>query len=148
MISDELLWAIFHFVAVVSIVALFFFVIMPRVTRTIKIPPRYNGNVPSGDIGTFNGIGISLLGEFRYDIRIQTYVTYEFVSLIIPLFPTNCYRVRLIEDYRINHKRSTQKFHIYGTEKWHWFEVLSIYLMGFSGIALLVVFINLMQAIF
>ena len=148
MISTELLWAIIHFVIVLLFVALYFFVVMPRVTRTIKIPPRYNGKVPSGDIGTFNGIGLNFLGDYRYDWKTRSFVTYEFFTLLIPIFPTNCYRVRLLQDYSENHKTIVRKYHIYGTEKWHWFEVTSVYIAGFSGIALLVVIINLFQAIF
>ena len=148
MISTELLCAIIHFVVLLLFVALYFFVIMPCVTRTIKIPPRYDGNVPSGDISTVNGLGFSFFGDYRYDMKTQSYVTYEFLTLIIPLFPINCYRVKLLQDYNENHKTTIRRYHIYGTEKWHWFEVMSVYVGSFSGIAFFVIIINLLQFIF
>lgn len=146
--SQELVYAIINLAVVVTIVAVFFLVISPRITKHINIPPRFDGKVPSGDIGTFNGIGLNFLGDYRYDWKTRSFVTYEFFTLLIPIFPTNCYRVRLLQDYSENHKTIVRKYHIYGTEKWHWFEVTSVYIAGFSGIALLVVIINLFQAIF
>lgn len=146
--SQELIYSIINLAVVAVILALYFVIIMPRMEKFINIPPRFDGKVPNGDFGTFNGIGLCLLGDFRYDWRTQTMVKYEFLTLIVPLFPTNCYRAKITQEYSVNHKRHITKYKIYGTEKWHWFEVLSIYVMGFGGLALLVAVINLLQAIF
>lgn len=93
---------------------------------------------PANDIvppslGTVNSIGITCMGIFR-DIG-ETHVSYFFVSLLVPIIPIGCYRVK--EGITTSGKdgafrKVTTPYKIYGSEKWNGLEILQIYLYTYS----------------
>lgn len=89
----------------------------------IKVP---NGESP-GNLGTTNGIGSTLLGGFRsYN---DSLVFYDFICLIIPLFPIGCYRAVPGETSKKGKTTSTS-YRFYGSEKMKGLEILQIYMVS------------------
>lgn len=102
-------------------------------------------------LGTGNGIGLTLLGEFRPSFNgiESTHVAYYFfVFLNIPIIPLGCYRVSEVSSTWKNHKRNVTRYNIYGKEKWKIHEVLLLYFQAIAGIALFVGVICLLEWIF
>lgn len=81
-----------------------------------------NGDQP-GYLGPFRDLGQNFLGNFKFRKIEDTYVSYTFFMLILPLFPTGCYRVKS----DTSGFRTTWLF--YGSEKSNSSELLSVYLM-------------------
>lgn len=91
-------------------------------TFNIKVP---NGKSPS-NLGTTNGIGSTLLGGFRsYD---NSLVFYDFICLIVPLFPVGCYRAVPGETTQ-SRKTTSTSYRFYGSEKMKGLEILQVYLV-------------------
>lgn len=89
-----------------------------------------NGETPNS-LGTFCGIGHSLFGAFRFRELENTWVSYTFVVFIIPLFPTGCYRVKML-DSEYNGIAKKNSWAIYGSEKGNPVEIGSVYLIMYG----------------
>lgn len=101
--------------------------------RPVTIPEQ-NGEQP-GYLGSFMDIGKHLLGRFsRFREFEGTWVAYAFVWFILPLYPSGCYRVKLLSSGYGN------EWAIYGSEKSNSLEVLSIY---FSLYGLMLLFFSI-----
>ena len=96
-----------------------------------------NGEKPNS-LGTFSGIGHSLLGAFHFRESGDTWVSYTFVLFFIPLFPTGCYRVKLL-DSEYNGIANKNSWAIYGSEKGNSVEIGSVYLIMY-GLLLWLIF--------
>lgn len=59
----------------------------------IETSPRFDGKKPNDSFSTYNGIGFSLFGDFRYDSRTRSTAQYEFFTLGVPLIPCACWRI-------------------------------------------------------
>lgn len=108
------------------------FVIEPLIKKMgKKHTPLYNLEQPDVTFETWNGIGVSLWGHYRYDDVYETVVKYAFFCIIIPIMPVGCYRLKETGHNSYGggyiQERST-KYSIYGTEKWLISEVILTYL--------------------
>ena len=111
---------------------------------TDRYKPRYNGKSTDIPLGTGNGIGLHFLGDYRHDYISDgsTNVSYYFfVFFFLPIIPLGCYRIQEGSTYSPSHHRSTTRYKIYGTEKWKFTEVVTIYLKTWGAlIAVLLIF--------
>ena len=81
-----------------------------------------NGMRPDS-LGTIMGIGTRLLGPlFRFREIEGTWASYRFVWFILPLFPSGCYRVKMLDGWG-------KEWMIYGSEKSDVKELVSVYLI-------------------
>lgn len=94
-------------------------------TRPFNIAQQ-NGDKPS-TLFSFLGIGQRMFGAFKYREIEGTHVSYTFFCFILPLFPTGCYRVRLLSE-----GIRTQEWTIYGSERINSLEILNIYLQFYG----------------
>ena len=85
-----------------------------------------NGEKP-GALFTFMGIGQNLLGLFKFREVADTYVSYTFFCLFLPLIPTGCYRVKL-NSTEVGAFGNRQEWVIFGSEKSDFKEIAVIYL--------------------
>lgn len=93
-------------------------------------PATPTGEKP-GFLGSFMGIGQHLIGSFR---KVEgTQVAYTFFSVILPIIPTGCYRVKLLSSEGGGSFHQS-KWIIYGKEESMWDEVLNIYLTYYGGL--------------
>ena len=90
-------------------------------------PP--DGKKP-GVLFTFIGIGQAILGAFKFRKVDDTYVSYTFFMFLLPLFPTGCYRVRLL-DSEVGFFNK-QQWNIYGSETTNWKEIAYIYMIMYG----------------
>ncbi len=102
----------------------------------LKDPP--NGEQPA-TLGRILGIGVLLVGKWRK--YADTYVGYTFFFFILPLFPTGCYRYKVVKS-EINQIT----YRIYGSEESLCKEIFCIYAYFYSGI--IWVFSLIMQFVF
>ena len=93
----------------------------PLKRRPFEIPTP-NGEKPAA-LFSILGIGQHFMGAFKYREYDGTYVIYSFFHLILPLFPTGCYRVKAGKA-----GLQSQEWFIYGSEKMDSKEILNIYL--------------------
>lgn len=115
----------------------------------LKIPPRYDGKHPPNILQTWNGIGFSFYGKFRGDLKTSSYARYLcFCIFSVPIIPIGCYRVEYGEFQRISHKQEVQNYKVYGSEKWRFWECVSIYLLGITIVFALIGVIKLLEALF
>lgn len=105
--------------------------------REISIKEPLNGEQP-GTLGRVFGIGVLLVGRWRK--YADTYVGYTFIFFIIPLFPTGCYRYKVVktEVDRITYQ-------IYGSEETSPKEIFCIYAYTYGG--MIWVFTLIMQIV-
>jgi len=89
-----------------------------------------NGEKPA-ILGRILGIGQLFVGKYRETDG--TWVTYLFLCLIFPVFPTGCYRVRH-EGQKIGGLGLKNYWTIYGSEKSNPSEILNIYFFYFGFI--------------
>ena len=87
----------------------------------IETSPRVDGKKPNDSFSTYNGIGFSLFGDFRYDSRTRSTAQYEFFTLGVPLIPCACWRISSERVYPTiddgySHKEK-KDFIVYGSEK-------------------------------
>lgn len=93
---------------------------------------REPNGVKPGTLKTVMFIGHSLRGNFRkYK---GTHVAYSFFVFGIPLFPTGCYRVKLVRAKRTSSTSYKEEWMIYGSEKSSGLELLYIYLITLGGV--------------
>jgi len=105
-----------------------------------------NGETPNL-LGTFGGIGHSLLGAFHFRESGDTWISYTFVLFFIPLFPTGCYRVKLLDsDYNGVTKKNS--WAIYGSEKGNATEIGSVYLIMYGLLVWLLFMIGAVMFMF
>ena len=103
-------------------------------------PP--NGEKP-GTLFTFMGIGQAMMGAFKFRKVDDTYVSYTFFMFLIPLFPTGCYRIKLLNsEFGFFNK---QQWNIYGSEPTNWKEVAYIYMIMYGSIILFISAITLIN---
>ena len=104
----------------------------------------YNGKDTNPSISTINNVGFNLYGNFRIDLN-GSCVKYLFFSLLIPLFPIGCYRVKEGKTEYLGRQGvesvSKTKYTIYGTEKWNSIEVLIIYMIVIAALLVLLIII-------
>lgn len=86
--------------------------------RTV-ILSKPNGEKP-GTLGCILGIGELFIGKWRKSE--ETYVGYTFFILGMPLFPTGCYRYRIVKS-----DGTKITYNIYGSEKWSGKELFCLY---------------------
>lgn len=107
-----------------------------RKKKSDKMQPRYNGENTNIPMGTVNGIGLVLYGtDFRSHSAltsnhnfISSEVKYLFFTILyVPIIPLGCYRVDLTGYKRKNYKRTETSYYVYGTERWAFWEVISIF---------------------
>lgn len=84
-----------------------------------------NGDQP-GYLGPFRDLGQNLLGAFKFRKIEDTYVSYTFFMLILPLFPTGCYRVKS------DSSGLRTKWLFYGSEKSNSSEIVCVYLIFYG----------------
>lgn len=86
-----------------------------------------NGRMPNS-LGSSLGIGNHLFGGIRFREAEDTWVSYTFFLLFIfPLFPTGCYRVRLLNS-EYSGRSLKNEWAIYGSEKSNALEIITVYL--------------------
>lgn len=73
------------------------------------------------------GIGVLFIGRWRK--YAETYVGYTFFIFLVPLFPTGCYRYRIVKS-----EVNSITYNIYGSEKWSGKELFCIYTYFYGGI--------------
>lgn len=116
--------------------------------KGVECIPRFNGKKSDITLGTGNGIGLTLMGEFRSDFMSGSVVKYQFFCIFyVPIIPVGCYRVKQKGFFQKNWKKSTTTWIVYGTEKWRLIEILIIYTLGLAGVGGVICFINLVQTI-
>ena len=84
-----------------------------------------NGEKPSF-LFAFMGIGQIMTGAIKFRKVDDTWASYTFFNFLFPLFPTGCYRVKLLksEDAIFFNQ---QQWNIYGSEASNWKEIAYIY---------------------
>lgn len=107
-----------------------------------NLPPIYNGKNANISMGTINGFGKTLCGnlfdfrshmsspsDYRFHSLVSSNVKYLFFTIFfIPVIPLGCYRVDTgVYHQQVSRKRQVTSYRIYGTEKWVFWEVISIY---------------------
>ena len=109
----------------------------------IETSPRFDGKMPNDSFSTYNGIGFSLFGDFRYDSRTRSTAQYEFFTLGVPLIPCACWRIsseRVYPTIDDGYSRKEKKdFIVYGSEKIYFLEFFSIMLLTWSGTAAVII---------
>lgn len=117
--------------------------------KGLKVPPRYDGKQLPISLQTWNGCGLSFYGEYRVDLRNSSHARYLcFCLFSIPIIPIGCYRVGMGDFQRVNYKQTVQNYKIYGSEKWRFWECVSIYIIGIATVFILIGVINLLVALF
>ncbi len=124
------------------------FLIVPIIDKHIwKFTPVYNWEKPTCDFGTWNGIGIVLIGfGFRKDYLNDSEVKYAFLSFLIPLIPIGCYRVSKLGSDSFGGgyiQETTTTYKIYGTEEWRIHEIIISYITIVCGVVFVILLINL-----
>ena len=101
-----------------------------------------DGKTPSS-LYTFCGIGHNLLGTLKYRKKDGTFVAYTFVFILLPLYPTGCYRV---EDGNVDNFGlfGSKEWKIYGSEKKSIGEILNIYFFYYGLIITIIGFIMIL----
>lgn len=142
-----------------AILLLFDYFVMFRLLDKAKSSNREpNGKGQHLLLGTGNGIGFTLLGDFRvrtymkdnnYKNMTSSNVTYHFFTFFfLPILPFGCYRVIQTGYHRENHKRATTSYKILGSERWNLIEDLSIYISSYAFIIIGVSFIAMIASFF
>lgn len=98
-----------------------------------------NGQHPESLISFFH-IGTTFVSSFKFRRIDDTFVSYTFFRIIIPLLPTGCYRVK---------GNGTNEWYFYGSEEKKTSEIVCIYLIYYGLIiwltaAIFLLFINLL----
>lgn len=83
-----------------------------------------NGKTPIA-LGTGNGIGISMFGEFNRKDGIK--VSYTFLCFFLPILPLGCYASQESSFVSHSHKRQTTTYKISGSQPWRLIEILVLY---------------------
>jgi serine/threonine protein kinase len=125
----------FHDGVVLGLIgALMFIAALWQKNKYLKKQP-FEVSVPDGktpsSLYTFCGIGHNLLGALKYRKKDGTFVAYTFVFVLLPLFPTGCYRVEEGDGDNFG-LYSTKEWKIYGSEKKNTGEILNIYLLYYG----------------
>ena len=106
-----------------------------------------DGKAPdNNELGSYGLVGITLNGNFRYVGK--TYVSYKFLTFIVPIIPLACYRVTSDGTYNTGYNEKTTFYRIYGSEKWYGIEILQIYLFNYSIMTLIGCIIAMLIMIF
>lgn len=94
--------------------------------NSIPILSKPNGEQP-GTLGRVLGVGVLFIGRWRK--YAETYVGYTFFIFLFPLFPTGCYRYRIVKS-----EVNSITYNIYGSEEWSGKELFCIYAYFYGGI--------------
>lgn len=113
---------------VVLIVVILWKVSMDNQSFTLR---PSDGKKP-GVLFTFMGIGQMILGAFKFRKTEDTYVSYTFFFVLFPLFPTGCYRVKLLKSEVGLFNKS--EWNIYGSEPRNWKEIAYIYVIFYGSV--------------
>ena len=131
---------------IISLGVILFFVVLMKISYELrnkkgdKLKPRYNSQSTDVPMGTGNGIGLVLYGnDFRHHSAItqdnnfiSSEVKYLFFTIFyVPIIPLGCYRVGWGGFKRYSHKKSVTSYYVYGTERWVFWEVISIFCIPF-----------------
>ena len=111
-------------------------------------PPIYNSIKPKHPLHLMNNMlfeyglmGNSFGERFRIDNTNNSEVRYTFFVLLgIPIIPTGCWRIKIIEHDGINKETEIK---IYGTEKWNVSEIASIYITHWALVYAICVFLHM-----
>lgn len=96
---------------------------------------RQSYTTSSPTLGTINWIGFTFLGCYRY--YSGTFVTYRFLSFVLPIIPLGCYRVKDVTEQESSSPYEDSKYYqIFGKESWRFWEVLHIYIQRYASMAL------------
>ena len=134
---------VYLLLALVVSVSLWFLdknVISKKLIESTRKYPYTKFEVCNPPLGTFNGIGFTLMRGGRHDFGTNSQAWYLFfVILFIPIFPVGCCRATQVDS-----SGKGNSYRIYGYEKWSIWEVLSIYINSYIyivGVALLLMLI-------
>lgn len=119
-INEYTFFLSFLFVAIIAgiLVQIGLYIHYEYLQNNISIPSKPNGDKPK-----ILRIGVWFLGSWRK--YADTYVGYSFFTLVVfPLFPTGCYRYRVVEKSKVN---------ICGSEEWSGKELFCIYAYYYGG---------------
>lgn len=97
-------------------------------------------------LGIGNAIGFTLVGNYR-EVG-DTVVAYHYFTIIVPLIPLGCYRVKRGKTTRHIGRGYTTPYIIYGSERWNWLEVVHIIIKGIIGLFITIAAISIFGAIF
>lgn len=108
-----------------------------------------NGENP-GEMGTMNGIGVSLVGNFSKGKSISMgHISYLFFTVFyLPIIPLGCYVTSEGFNSRGSYKRRSTSYTFYGSQPWRFIEVLQIYSFAYSIIGTIICLIWLGSIIF
>lgn len=123
-INDDYDGMFLLFIAIIAgiLVQIGLYVHYKYLQNNVQTPSKPNGEQP-GTLGRILGIGVLFLGRWRK--YAETYVGYTFFIFLVPLFPTGCYRYRVVEKSKVN---------ICGSEEWSGKELFCIYTYFYGGI--------------
>ena len=104
-----------------------------------------NGKTPLV-LGSGNGIGIGMFGEFIRKNGVQA--SYSFLCFIIPLIPLGCYDSCITNYKSDSHKRQTTTYQMTGSQPWRFLELISIYCRYWGGVAIFISVISVIESFF
>lgn len=127
-INDDYDGMFLLFIAIIAgiLVQIGLYVHYKYLQNNIQTPSKPNGEQP-GALGRILGIGVLFIGRWRK--YAETYVGYTFFIFLVPLFPTGCYRYRIVKS-----EVNSITYNIYGSEKWSGKELFCIYTYFYGGI--------------
>lgn len=99
-------------------------------------------------LGTFCRVGFILLGNYR-DVS-GTQVAYRFVSVIIPIIPIGCYRIKRSDEGFMTTSMGMGNYtvSIYGKESWRFWEVVHAYIQWYASATIVMSILYLIAALF
>lgn len=126
--SDET-QSLFAIISCLSGILLFVGLYILQEDRSKKeiVPKQPNGEKPES-LGRVLGIGSLMAGQWRR--YADTYVGYQFFFFVLPLFPTGCYRYKILKS-----GVGTITYQFYGSEESSSREIFALYALFYGSIA-------------
>jgi len=108
-----------------------------------------NGSSPLF-LGTGNGIGILMVGDFERQPIDGHSVTanYTFLSLFLPILPLGCYNASWEGTSRKSHKETTTTYSVSGSQPWRFIEIVQIYCWWYSFVGMAIGLIGVIASLF
>lgn len=128
--NDLIIWIII-LVVCIALFLINHFYVFRKISSMVLCDSDTTYKKCSPALGTGNGLGISLFEGGRYDEKTGADVYYQFITILLPIFPIGCYIAKKTGYHRQNHKKATTSYQIYGTAKWNGWELLFIYLFWY-----------------
>lgn len=86
-------------------------------------------------LGTGNGIGISMVGDFE---RKSGFVQYCFLMVLLPIIPLGCYTSHAVSSTSTSWKKTVTTYRTYGSQPWSIGELFCIYYRYWGRVAAIV----------